>query len=55
MLSWQNFAITAFSLVLIITLACQRGYTFLEMFSRSTDQAVIVVLRKWFSRQSGSA
>ena len=45
--AWPNIAITALLLLVTCWLACRRGFSPLEMVSRTADLAVVQTLRRW--------
>jgi Predicted membrane-bound metal-dependent hydrolase (DUF457). len=48
--AWQNFLITAIALMITFVLAWSRGYSPLEMLSRTADQAFVQTLRTRFAK-----
>jgi hypothetical protein len=46
--AWPNFVVTAVALGMVFILAWKRGYSPLEMISRSADRALVSTLRKRF-------
>jgi inner membrane protein len=48
--AWPNFVVTGAALALTFYLAWRRGYSPIEMFSRSSDKAFVEVLRRRFPR-----
>jgi inner membrane protein len=48
--AWQNFLVTAIALMITFVLAWSRGYSPLEMLSRTADQAFVRTLRARFSK-----
>jgi inner membrane protein len=53
--AWQNFVITAVTLVLTFYLAWRRGFSPLEMFSSRGDRAFVTALRRRFPVRSAEA
>ena len=48
--AWPNFAITVLFMGISLYMAWQRGYSFLEMFSRRADRALIRTLHNRFGQ-----